>query len=360
MSAAEPGGTSWRRTALPAVPALLVVVAFLLGVRQGQIEAALVVTQSNNLQVKSAGLFALDFGLGVADSTRRTSTGDQTRRMIRAGFADGQLNELCVATQESLGPLGTYTLFVKAGDGNTGTWEIKGANIVLDAESLTSTLNLDGNVDIGIAAEDVTTLKDSAGNYVDNPLGVPAAEHRLGIDATYAKLSGLSANASVLDIPGFLTLRNLEISIQSGAQNCPAPAHTTSWPTGRTRNDNGKCMALTGGGAASGTDAVETTCGTGASQQWYVHSDGTFRSLVNGRPTNCLSLDPAVASPKTAEIRPCSGAADQQWRVDSARRIVSTANGTCLQPAGGVTTDGTKLVLAACDTATYQKWDVLG
>ncbi|PPK64347.1 DUF6230 family protein [Actinokineospora auranticolor] len=218
-----PGRTHWRRAAALALPAL--VLAGFLGTRvaSGAVAANLVI-QGGTLTLSTSGLYGTDFGLSVGDATRQNADGTTAVvRVGRLGFAEGRLNELCLSFQQQV--LGAwFTVYVTGGDGNRSTWEIRTENVELDAVSATGALDMDGVVKIGVPGEDVTTIKDAAGNFLPNPLRVPVTEHRLGIDAGFAEFRQVRGQIAVMSIPQPFSLPNLGLRIEPGRGQCAAPA----------------------------------------------------------------------------------------------------------------------------------------
>ncbi len=117
-----------------------------------------------------------------------------------------------------------FTLFVTGGDGDRSTWEIQTENVELDVVSATGALDMDGVVDTGVPGEDVTTIKDAAGNSAPNPLHVPPGERRIGIDAGFAEFRQVQGRIAVMTIPQPFTMPNLAVRIQPGRAQCAAPA----------------------------------------------------------------------------------------------------------------------------------------
>ncbi|SER58795.1 DUF6230 family protein [Actinokineospora terrae] len=216
------GRTHWRKAAVLALPALAL--AGVLGARvaQGAI-ASEVVVQGGTLSLSTSGLYGTDFGLSVGDVTRQNADGSTTSvRVGRLGFAEGRLNELCLSFQQQV--LGSwFTVYITGGDGDRSTWEIRTDNVELDVVTATGALDMDGVVKIGVPGEDVTTIKDAAGNSVPNPLRVPAAEHRIGIDATFAEFRQVRGQIAVMSIPRPLRIPNLALRMEPGRGQCAAP-----------------------------------------------------------------------------------------------------------------------------------------
>ncbi|GLZ41725.1 DUF6230 family protein [Actinokineospora sp. NBRC 105648] len=142
--------------------------------------------------------------------------------MGRLGFAQGRINELCLSFQQQV--LGTwFTIFVTGGDGDRSTWEVQTENVELDVLSATDALDMDGVVKIGVPGEDVTTVKDAAGNVIPNPLRVPGAGNRLGIDAAFAEFRQVQGQSAVMSIPQPFRIPNLHLRTERGRTQCAAP-----------------------------------------------------------------------------------------------------------------------------------------
>ncbi|GAA3055338.1 DUF6230 family protein [Actinokineospora globicatena] len=216
------GRTQWRKAAVLAVPALALAGVLGAQVARGAL-ASEVVVQGGTLSLSTSGLYGTDFGLSVGDVTRQNADGSTTVvRVGRLGFAEGRLNELCLSFQQQV--LGAwFTVYVTGGDGNRSTWEIQTENVELDVVSATGALDMDGVVAIGLPGENVTTIKDAAGNPAPNPLRVPVAEHRVGIDATFAEFRQVRGQIAVMSIPQPFRLPNLALRMEPGRGQCAAP-----------------------------------------------------------------------------------------------------------------------------------------
>lgn len=227
-------GTRWGRSALLGVPALALVLLCGLGMRTGLL-AHHVVIQSGTADLTTSGLYGVDFGLSVVDNKQKVRQADGTVvlrdiRLIRAGFAQGRLNELCIAMNQTI--LGQdYTLKLTGGDGNLSTWEVDARNVELDGARVGGTLTLDGVVKFGITGEDVTTIKAPDGSYVENPLEATPSLHRFGADSTFAEFTQLTGKVYAMEIVGPFNLPGLKVKIEPGRTTCPAPPAPTAPPS---------------------------------------------------------------------------------------------------------------------------------
>ena len=70
----------------------------------------------------------------------------------------------------------------------------------------------------------------------------------------------------------------------------------------------GKCMTVSGDGAADGTSIVLYDCGTAGSQVWRPQTNGTLLNPVFGRCLNAPSSDQDTQ----LTLRTCSVSANQQ------------------------------------------------
>ncbi|WP_436501501.1 DUF6230 family protein [Actinokineospora sp. HUAS TT18] len=227
-------GTRWGRSAVLGIPSLLVVLMLAFGVRTGVL-ASSVVIQSGTSDLATSGLYGIDFGLSVVDSTQKVRQADgsvvlRNVRLVRAGFAEGKLNELCIAVHQRIANL-DYTIKLTGGDGNLATWEVDARNVELDGQLVGGTLTLDGVVKFGITGEDVTTIKNPDGTYVDNPLDANPSQHRWGADATFAEFTKVTGKVYAMEIVGPFTLPGLKVKVEAGKTLCPAPPAPTAPPS---------------------------------------------------------------------------------------------------------------------------------
>lgn len=365
------GATRWRRALLVSLPALLVSLTLGWSIASGAVLTNIVAADSR-MSISVAGLFGREAGLGVVDAIRRDCDAngancvDRSERIVRAGFADARINQLCVAAPQKvkIGGVGVdYTVMLTAGDAGTdklATWEITARNVVLDLPQIeASRFELDGQVYINTTAEDVTTSKDANGNSIDNPLGATESAHRFGLDASFAKVRDLkNAQAQLIDIENAFELKNLSIRVLSGVQTCPSQGAATSWPLAPVRAKAGTnlCFDVSGGGLVDGTDIVGYTCNGQTNQDFFVE-DSTKISVLG---TRCLTAASGTAGALVESVT-CSAAADarQKWTYDADltdTTLRNTASGLCVQGTG---TSGGALTMQACNaTLATQRYDL--
>lgn len=210
-------GTRWQRT-LPLLVLAVGGMLGLLGLVRVDVIAVNGVYTGSAAKFSSSGVTGADVGFGVADMTRKRADGStETLKVVRAGFATAELNEFCMSMVESVPVIGDVTIKVTAGDGNPDTYEIKATNIVLDLWRVKGTgtgVNLDGEVQIGLATQDITTLPG-----VVDPLGQPGIGY-FGIDAARGYLYNISGRLHNAEIGGPIQLPNLNITVTPGGAEC--------------------------------------------------------------------------------------------------------------------------------------------
>lgn len=221
-------GTSWRR----ATPLMLLAFAAMAGlmvlVRQ-DVLAAVVTYQGTTAKFSSGRVSGQDIGFGMAQVN---VAGAGTRNVLAAGFATGSLDGLCISQVQNVPVIGDVVIKLTAGDGDSSTREVKATNVQLDITQLRGAgtgINLDGRVQIGMSAEDVTTLPG-----VNNPLGAPGGTGWWGIDATAGDIFGAKGYLYDAEIGGPINLPGLRISVTpkaAGGTECwSTPGDATPLP----------------------------------------------------------------------------------------------------------------------------------
>ncbi|MFE0330975.1 non-reducing end alpha-L-arabinofuranosidase family hydrolase [Streptomyces sp. NPDC058960] len=130
----------------------------------------------------------------------------------------------------------------------------------------------------------------------------------------------------------------------------PAQAATTGTLRGVA---SGRCLDVSGGSQADGTNVQIWDCHGGTNQQWTLTDSNQLTVYGN----KCLDV-PGHAT--TAGTRPviwsCNGGTNQQWRVNTDGTVVGVESGLCLDVSGGATANGTAVQLWNCTGAGNQKW----
>lgn len=218
-------GTRWGRACVMALLATGVVLA-LAGLMRSQVLATSFVVQGTTADFATSQVTGTDVAFAMTTISSKSAAGAVTSRPVySAGFATGQLDGLCLSQAQSLGPLGTFTLRIEAGDGVAGTTEISASNMQFDLTRLRGTgsgIKLDGMVQLGLASSDVTTTPGTA-----NPLGAPAGTGYWGIDATAGNIANVRGTLYDAQIIGNASLPNLTITLTPGTgsscANSPLP-----------------------------------------------------------------------------------------------------------------------------------------
>lgn len=214
-------GTRWGRSTVMMLGALSVV-AGIVGLNRADVVALTMTYQGSAARFSTDAIRGEDVAIGVSEATIRSSAGVDTKiKVLRAGFAVAEMDRLCLSIQQDLPILGTVTLRVESSDDVAGTYEVKAQNVELDIlrgrSASGAGINLNGNVKIGMATQDLTTV---AG--VDDPLQQPMdndGSGYWGLDATQGSIANLSGLLYDVEIVGSIQLPNLKIST-NGAP-CP-------------------------------------------------------------------------------------------------------------------------------------------
>jgi GH25 family lysozyme M1 (1,4-beta-N-acetylmuramidase) len=127
----------------------------------------------------------------------------------------------------------------------------------------------------------------------------------------------------------------------------------------------GKCLNDVGNKSANGTQADIWTCNGSTAQHWTYVQDGTVR--IHGKCLVPPSSNPASGAKVVLE--PCTGKPIQQWWLTYPRSIKSSlgpvlitlrnaASGKCLSDPGRSRTNGTRVMVGACNGLRNQAWTV--
>jgi hypothetical protein len=120
--------------------------------------------------------------------------------------------------------------------------------------------------------------------------------------------------------------------------------------TGPITGIAGKCVDIYQAASADGTPTTLYTCKGATNQQWTSPDDGTVRSLGK-----CLDARGTVI--KTAAVLwTCDGSAGQKWLPRADGTLLNARSALCLDASGGLSANGTKLILYTCNNGPNQKW----
>ncbi len=92
-----------------------------------------------------------------------------------------------------------------------------------------------------------------------------------------------------------------------------------------------RCLDVSGGGVAAGTNVQSYQCNGTYSQKWTLTSAGELRSGLN--PSYCLDVSGGGTAPDTnVQIYPCNGTNAQKWTPTAKGELRS---GSATAPTGG-------------------------
>ncbi len=116
---------------------------------------------------------------------------------------------------------------------------------------------------------------------------------------------------------------------------------------------SGKCLDVTGGSNADGTQVEIWTCTGGENQLWTSTSAGELRVTIRGA-TKCLAA-PGGANGVKVVIGTCSG---RRWTLNSDQTITDAQSGKCLDIVANGTANGAIVELWTCKAAAdnNQRW----
>ncbi|WP_145926680.1 ricin-type beta-trefoil lectin domain protein [Amycolatopsis orientalis] len=120
----------------------------------------------------------------------------------------------------------------------------------------------------------------------------------------------------------------------------------------------GKCLDVSGGSTAAGTQLQIWGCTGGTNQTWTRTASGQL-TVYSGGDTRCATALNGQTAPGTAVvIAQCTGGANQQWRFDANGSVAGAQSGLCLDVTGAATANGAKVVLWTCHGGANQQWNL--
>jgi hypothetical protein len=118
---------------------------------------------------------------------------------------------------------------------------------------------------------------------------------------------------------------------------------------------SGRCVGFGGANPASGDQAQLRDCTGDANQRW-THTSGK-QLVLNG--TKCLDASgQGTANGTKAIVWDCHGGTNQQWNVNADGTITGVQSGLCLDASGSGTANGTLIHLWSCHGGANQKWSL--
>lgn len=194
------GRTHWKRAAVMLVPGVACVGAVVIALAQGAMAASFAVSGKNFKvsadRITGRGISSFPSSLGGKDG--------KGHAVLLAGIASGTAQGVCLSMKQRLPLVGEVSLIVRSG----GERAVKGENLVVDADALTSS---GGRVTGVQAGRDASTLTAAPG--VSGPQGL------FGVQADTAVARDVHSTAWASN-GGSLTLDKVEIELSHSGKEC--------------------------------------------------------------------------------------------------------------------------------------------
>ncbi|MER7533846.1 non-reducing end alpha-L-arabinofuranosidase family hydrolase [Streptomyces sp. NPDC097704] len=148
--------------------------------------------------------------------------------------------------------------------------------------------------------------------------------------------------------PAYTAVMN---TLHSGSGTTPVE------PTDRTGEikgvASGRCLDVPGAATANGTQAQLRDCSGQANQRWTY----TAAKQLKVYDDKCLDAKGKGTTNGTpVVVWDCNGGANQQWTVNTDGTITGVQSGLCLDAVGAATANGTRIQLYTCAPVGNQKW----
>ncbi|GIE74748.1 glycosyl hydrolase [Actinoplanes philippinensis] len=115
----------------------------------------------------------------------------------------------------------------------------------------------------------------------------------------------------------------------------------------------GKCLDISGGGAADGTKVQLWTCNGSGAQVWSIAGQ-VWR---NPQSNKCLDVaGGATANGTKAQLWTCNGSGAQNWVAQAGGTVRNPQSGRCLDVSQNSSADGQQIHLWDCHTGANQQW----
>ncbi|WP_020524115.1 glycoside hydrolase family 27 protein [Catelliglobosispora koreensis] len=127
---------------------------------------------------------------------------------------------------------------------------------------------------------------------------------------------------------------------------------TSPPPTFRLRGEaSGRCLDVSNGGSANGTQMLIWDCHSGSNQQ-FTQAGQALRVLGK-----CLDVPASATAGTRVQIWDCNGGTNQQWALNGNGTVSSVRfPGLCLDVNGAATANGTAVIVWNCHTGANQRW----
>lgn len=215
------GGTSWRRTAVLLVPALIAAGVLVVATVHGPLPLNLVVSGQDLKLTSNGGVVKLPRGMTLYPSTIRMKNGGETRGVMIAGLPEAVLTKgLCISLVVSFPAVGAYTVALHTSGETTAkqmTLDASGLEAgvtdlvprTTDGKAGNGKTGAESNLLIPVTiGEDASALSGGAGNTAG----------LFGIDAPgNGSLTALRASAQGAIIAGTVKLAGLSVRVHRGS-----------------------------------------------------------------------------------------------------------------------------------------------
>ena len=194
------GRTSLKRLGIVMVPTVIAAGALTVLMASGSIAVAFAIS-GQTAQLKVGELVGHGFvQYGNIDNTTSTAVPVAVSAFSSATISGG----LCQSVVTNLGPLGDYTLTLKASGGSA-------SNMIIDLQSLAASSADFSNIDIGTDASQSTTVPGAQ--------GLPGTFGQTADVATLTNVNQVSNATSAEDFK----LQNMSLSVSKGNNGCFEP-----------------------------------------------------------------------------------------------------------------------------------------
>ncbi|MFJ9412702.1 DUF6230 family protein [Streptomyces sp. NPDC101227] len=194
------GRTHWKRAAVLLMPGVACMGAVVIALAQGAMAASFAVSGKNFKvsadEITGQGISSFPSSLGSKDG--------KGHAVLLAGIKSGTAKGVCLSMKQRLPLVGEVSLLVRSG----GERAIKGENLVVNADALTSS---GGRVTGVQAGRDAATLTAAPG--VSGPPGL------FGVQASTALARDVRSTAWASN-GGSLTLDKVEIELSDSGKEC--------------------------------------------------------------------------------------------------------------------------------------------
>ena len=198
------GKTRWKRFAVVMVPSVAATAAIGVSMAQGALAASFSIA-GQSFKVSADSLHGDGFGqYGTVDVAKN---GKQVPVAV-SSFKDATIHNLCQSVPVSLGPLGTYTMQIKAGGGSQ---PVTAKNLFIDMTDLKASTATFHNINIGVAAGAMTKGQTNSQDKVD--------PNSFAQESDSADLSGVKQTAWATSA-GTFALAGMHRSMSAGQHDC--------------------------------------------------------------------------------------------------------------------------------------------